>query len=408
MTAGRACREGVAAFLFFPPPFLPTEGPPFGKTASRPSRNGTLAGPGGAASIPPGDSPAPTASGVFPGTVSGWYRRNKMRELALAALLFLTTGCSFGGGGSEMEPVPMPILTAAPQPFRTQTTFVDGVLSIDVRLQNGETETLDTRQNRDYSWELYLPRPVQPNHRSREWLLAQNHYDGRIMVYALASWNNDNPDDYLAAGWWLIYPPGTPFWEFEDAARGVFMDGPEIDPMNPPDLPIDGTATYTGSSGGLYTYQYGRDWGEELKGTTEYTEFAGPLSLEADFSKKVITGCMGCIAPIQTAPGRHLFPAVPWYGPDPAALPAEYDVRFSAMFGTNGAFESRQVSVQHPERNITASVGTWRGQLSNVPDEDGNPRRVVGSTDIHFAEGDGSHGRFTGIFDALTPAALTP
>ena len=138
-----------------------------------------------------------------------------------------------------------------------------------------------------------MPRPVQPNHRSREWLLAQNHYDRRIMVYAFASWNNDNPDDYLAAGWWLIYPPGTPFWKFEDATRGVFIDGPEIDPMNPPDLPIDGTAAYTGSSGGLYTYQYGGDWGEELKGTTEYTEFAGPLSLEADFSKKMNHGLHG-------------------------------------------------------------------------------------------------------------------
>ena len=36
------------------------------------------------------------------------------------------------------------------------------------------------------------------------------------------------------------------------------------------------------------------------------------------------------------------------------------------------------------------------------------PRRVVGSTDVLFAEDDGSHGRFTGIFDALTPATLTP
>ena len=35
-------------------------------------------------------------------------------------------------------------------------------------------------------------------------------------------------------------------------------------------------------------------------------------------------------------------------------------------------------------------------------------RRVVGSTDVHFAEADGSIGRFTGIFDALTPATLKP
>ena len=62
----------------------------------------------------------------------------------------------------------------------------------------------------------------------------------------------------------------------------------------------------------------------------------------------------------------------------------------------------------HPDRTITTSAGTWQGQFSNVPDVDGNPRRVVGSTDVHFAEDDGSQGRFTGIFDALTPATLTP
>jgi len=43
-----------------------------------------------------------------------------------------------------------------------------------------------------------------------------------------------------------------------------------------------------------------------------------------------------------------------------------------------------------------------------VPDVDGNPRRVVGSTDALFAEDDGSHGRFAGIFDALTHATDAP
>ena len=34
--------------------------------------------------------------------------------------------------------------------------------------------------------------------------------------------------------------------------------------------------------------------------------------------------------------------------------------------------------------------------------------RDVGSTDVQFDEDDGSHGGFTGIFDALAPAAVTP
>ena len=318
----------------------------------------------------------------------------------------LTAGC-VGGGGTPPPPVPTPTLMPVPQPFRTGTSFVDNVLSVDVRYHDGRTRTLDTIRHHEASWGLYLPRPTQPGHSSREWLLAENHYDGRTLLYAVVSWNDADPADYLAAGWWLAYPPDVPFWEFESATRGVFLDGPELDPAHPPDLPLTGTATYAGGSGGLYTYNYGRNW-SDLAGSSEYTEFQGPIVLTADFGIKRLTGCLGCLGPIETAPGRHLFPAVPWWGPDPAALPADYELRFSASFDARGAFEGSEITVTHPERTITQSAGTWRGQFSNVPDVDGNPRRVVGSTDVHFAEDDGSSGRFTGIFDALTPATLKP
>ena len=76
--------------------------------------------------------------------------------------------------------------------------------------------------------------------------------------------------------------------------------------------------------------------------------------------------------------------------------------------GASGSFEDTAVAGAHPGRVIVRSAGTWQGPFSNVPDVDGNPRRVVGSTDARFAEDDGSHGRFTGIFDAPTPATLTP
>ena len=333
-----------------------------------------------------------------------------MKKLILSLLLLSMLGCSFGGGGggNEMPPVTeIPTLAPQPQPFRTSTTYQDGVLSIDVRMPEGGARTLDTRLNADYTWELFLPRPVQPNHRSREWLLTENHYDARIMLYAVASWDDDNPADYLTAGWWLIYPPGTYYREFQKAERGVFIDGPELDTSDPPDLPISGTASYVGGMGGLYEYKYGNSWGE-LKGTSEYTEFSGQITLTADFSEKRISGCLGCASPIQTAAGRHLFPIVPWQGPDPAALPEDYDIHFSARFGANGAFESSEVSAEHPERDISASAGTWRGQFSNVPDAGGNPRRVVGSTDVLIAERDGSVVNFKGIFDALTPPTFKP
>ena len=329
------------------------------------------------------------------------------------AVVLILSGCGSAGGGmdvAEPEPLPpveIPELSPEPQPFRTATSFADGVLSIDVPTPGGTTRTLNTARDVDLTWGLFLPRPVQPNHSSREWILVDNHYDGRVLLYALASWNADDPADYLAAGWWLSYPPDVPFEAYQAATRGVFVDGPELDPASPPDLPLAGTATYVGGMGGLYTYHYGRAW-EELAGSTGVTEFTGQLSLTADFGEHRLTGCLGCLEPIETAPGRHLFPAVPWQGPDPAALPADYDVRFEASFGASGAFGDDAVIVAHPDRSVVRSAGTWQGQFSNVPDVDGNPRRVVGSTDVLFAEDDGSHGRFTGIFDALTPAAITP
>ena len=329
----------------------------------------------------------------------------KLSTLAVPALLAATAGCT--SVPPELPPIPIPTLAPTPQSFRTETTFVDDVLSVDVRLDDGRTRTLNSVRHRERSWGLYLPRPLQPNHSSREWLLADNHHDGKVLLYTVVSWNDADPADYLAAGWWLVYPPDVPFRDFESATRGVFLDGPELDPAKPPDLPLNGTADYVGGAGGLYTYEYGRDWGE-LAGSSEYTEFQGPVVLTADFDGNRVTGCLGCLEPIDTAPGRHLFPVVPWQGPDPAALPTDYELHFAASLDAAGAFEGTEITVTHPERTITQMAGTWRGQFSNVADVDGNPRRVVGSSDVHFAEDDGSIGSFTGIFDALTPATLTP
>ena len=333
-----------------------------------------------------------------------------MKILKLTALLLIsvTAGCSSAPPEPPPVEIPAPTLAPVPQEFRAQTAFVDNVLSVDVRYPEGRTHTLSSDLHQIGSWSQYIPRPPLPNHSSREWVLSNNHYDGKVLLYVTASWNDDDLGDYLAAGWWLVYPPEAPnYRDFESATRGVFIDGPELDPASPPDLPMTSTATYVGGAGGLYSYTYGHDWGD-LAGSSDLTEFQALLALSADFDSNRITGCLGCIEPIGISPGLHLYPIVSWRDPEPTALPTDYDIHFAASLGANGAFEDTAITVMHPERTIMQAVGTWRGQFSNVPDADGNPRRVVGSTDVHFAEDDGSHGQFTGIFDALTPAAVTP
>ena len=326
--------------------------------------------------------------------------------VVMAGWMMVLSGC-LGGGGGSLPDIPIPELTPEPQPFRVQTGWVDGVLSVTVPTPDGQTRTLDTIRHRDETWGRFIPRPLLPNHSNREWLLEDNHYDGRVLLYAVVEWDNADATDYLAAGWWLAYPPGVPTRAVETATRGVFIDSPELDPARPPDLPLTGTATYVGGAGGVYSYDYGRNWGE-LAGSSELTEFQGPMALVADFDQNRLTGCLGCLGPIEIDPGRHLFPILTWRTPDPTASPADYELRFEASFGATGAFEDTAITVTHPDRTITNAAGTWRGQFSNVPDVDGNPRRVVGSTDVHFAEDDGSQGRFTGIFNALTRSTITP
>ncbi len=129
-----------------------------------------------------------------------------------------------------------------------------------------------------------------------------------LYISAVVSWNDADPVDYLAAGWWLVYPPGESYDAVDTAMRGVFIDGPELGPATPPDLHATGTATYIGGAG-------------DLADTSEFTEFQGTISFKADFDHNRLTGCLGCIKPIETAPGRHLFRSCPGRVPVPPRRP---------------------------------------------------------------------------------------
>ena len=72
---------------------------------------------------------------------------------------------------------------------------------------------------------------------------------------------------------------------------------------------------------------------------------------------------------------------------------------------SDGTFEHDDVTVRHPERTVTQSEGSWGGSLSNIPDQDGNPRLAAGFSDAAFEESDGSLGSFFGAFVALSERA---
>ena len=321
---------------------------------------------------------------------------NMKRHFILILSAFIILGCASGGGGGASD-------DQGRIDFKRVTKFDGRVLDVEVTRENGRTIRLNTARDSAYS----IPSlPLMPNHSGRSWTLFNAASDGATIVYALVNWDNDRQTDYLAAGWWLHFPGQqlSRRLPLSQAERGIFIDGPELDPSNPPHMPIEGGATYVAPTGGLYAYEYGSNWGA-LEGTTVFEEYVGIITLRADFSQKTIQGCIGCVGDISIR-RSHLRTALGWRPTEPPeAAPTDYEVHFGVTpFQKNGAFESTDVTVTHPVRSVTQSGGHWGGQFSNRPDSAGNPRLVAGFTQGEFAEDDGGRGLLQGIFNALSEA----
>ena len=105
-----------------------------------------------------------------------------------------------------------------------------------------------------------------PGHRARDWTFVKDIEDGTSVVYALASWDDDNPSDYLMAGWWAEFRASI-CRTFHSKARTGTPSSTARRPTSP--IPsssrLEGQATYLGPAGGLYEYVPGADW-EKPKG----------------------------------------------------------------------------------------------------------------------------------------------
>ena len=279
------------------------------------------------------------------------------------------------------------------------TSFDGQVLHIALSRENRSTERFNSVRDEWFSWPYA---PAIPGHAGRRWTLLKSKNDSTALVYTLISWNNDDPTDYLAAGWWLEFPGQyRRRLPLEEAMGSAFYDGPEFDPNRPPRIPDMGEATYTGSIGGLYRYEYGSDW-TGYPEPVSVEEFTGTISITADFSQNTLSGCLGCVGYIELE-RSHLYLIVGRRQPEPLVLPTDFEVHFGMSdIHEDGTFEGAEVTIQHPERTIVHSGGTWSGTFSNMPDAEGNPRLISGLTRAGFAEADGSRGGFQGLFTALS------
>ena len=223
-------------------------------------------------------------------------------RLASIVLAFALAACAAGG----------PDETAG-----RNTSFDGEVLRIELPRKDGGREKFSTLRDRWFSWSWA---PFLPNNSGRRWTLLKTDTDGTSVAYAVVSWDNDDPTDYLAAGYWLrfdgIHSRRLPVSE---ATTTLFIDGPELDPAFPPSLPPAGTARYAGSAGGTFAYRYGSDWiGNSEPVSAE--EFTATMTAEANFDDMTIAGCIGCLGDIEID-REHLYVALGWRREQPLARP---------------------------------------------------------------------------------------
>ena len=201
----------------------------------------------------------------------------------------------------------------------------------------------------------------------------------------------------IAVGWWTHFPgqryPELNFWQ-DDAYTYIFADGPELNSESQPKFPVKGAASYRGTAGGAFGYEYGENWGD-AKGKFSIDEYEAAVTLTADFGESTIGGCIGCEGDI-VVKSQHLQSMVDKIEGediiDRRIDPKDYEIHFApTKFDQGGGFHSEEgVSVKHPERIGQTIQGSWNGVLSNRSDSAGNPRLVVGGNKILFAEEDGT------------------
>ena len=327
----------------------------------------------------------------------------------MSIAIVMTTAACAGGGMAPPPPEPEGRIS-----FERNTSFDGETLRIEFETEEGK-ESFNTARDREWSgaWS-----PRIPNRAGRNWTLVKATSDETSFVYALVSWDDDDPTDYLAVGYWLRYPAPLewPFPPFAEAERRPFLDGPEIDPSEPPRLPVAGTATYAGRMGGRFTY--GRE-GTGMDAPFVAKEFEGTATITADFGDGTLSACLGCIGDIEIDERAEnlrlqffLSRGFRFHRQELPAPPSDYEVHFAKTpIRPDGTFEHTDITVTHPSRTVTQTNGLWGGIFSNIPDVDGNPRLVMGLSAVGFEEADGSEGRFEALFTAweesLLPTAET-
>ena len=309
------------------------------------------------------DSTPPSKPSAMSALSSNW---NESRRAAIAAA---TGRAAFGSVTQSSNRISGVTSDAA------SASVADGNVQFTVGRKDGSSLVLDSANHTRMRADLSSP---LPGHIGRDYALL-DYTDTSISAARLTvSWNDSDPSDYLAGGYWMHFEGSVESLSIASAEFGAFVDGPEF--SRTATLPDLGTARYNGRAGGLYTVHYGPNFMEPAPGSRETGEFEGNIALMADFGRDTISGCVGCDGPIMMTDYILVDGNT---GQSRQFSDKNSDIRFHldpASISDSGRFTSMAVRVSHPHPDLTfaRTEGSWAGQFSGEPD-DGDPRLVAGT-----------------------------
>ena len=279
--------------------------------------------------------------------------------------------------------------------FVRNSSFAGGHLAVFLVLENGEFRTVHSLTD------VYAQRPFEtpiPGHDGTALTFLKVDESGTSMAHASLSWDSEDPDDYLMAGWWAEFPgQHPPVLSLAGSERYAIVDGSEMTPLSRPQFPAGGSASYVGSAGGLYAY------GDDENVIDEYQ---GVINLQVDFADRTLEGCIGCLGGLGT--GRaHFSEFLGEEVIDTGSFILDRVIHLGALEfdELTGQFSGAGAPVVHPDLEIVESDGDWGGQLSERPDAAGLPRLAAGFSSAGFLDENGVEGVFVGTFVAWSPAS---
>ena len=275
------------------------------------------------------------------------------------------------------------------------TSFDGSNVQLTVRREDSSSLHLDSATHRVGSSSEASSIPGHSTIRG-DVLLDYTNASASIAV-VFTSWDNDDPTDYLAGGYWIHATGDFGAFAVANIELGAFVDGPEID--GPPTLPISGSATYQGPTQGLYAQLWGTDDLPVPQGSTEIGLFAATVDLTADFGANTISGCVGCTGSIDTA---GVFTNASTGEVLETSDTSEIEVRLGpASLNSDGSFRNSPVSVSAPNVTVTQTTGSWGGKFSNSQDAAGDPRLIAGTYGGHAVTSGETELVFVGAYYGL-------